>query len=465
MNPNDTPVIVRGGGDIATGTIYKLVRCGFPVLVLERDTPTAIRRNVAFSEAVFEGNQKVEDMECRLIDFDDEMIQTGWKPGQLSLLIDPEGKAIERLKPEVVVDAILAKKNLGTNLEMAPIVIGLGPGFTAGEDVDYVIETMRGHTLGRIIERGKAIADTGVPGNIGGYTKERVIHSPAAGLFIGESHIGDLVKQGERIAHVKNSDTGEEIPVLATIDGLLRGIIHDGIAVPKGMKIADIDPRESEYKNCFTISDKANAIAGGVVEAIFRGASKPKVYGVVGAGGKTSWIFEQAKVMQSEGKRVMVVTTTHMLREPDTLVDATFEEMKAYLLEHNFLFAGTEVKGDDGTAKIGPLAESEYLALARYCDVVFVEADGARHCPCNYPQEVLPPLPSNLTDLVIVMGTHGRGQTVKAAVHNAKEACFNLGWKMDELIAESHENQLLERYKDRYRQIIGENVCCITIRM
>ena len=258
-------VIVRGGGDIATGTIYKLYQCGFRVLVLEIANPSAIRRNVAFSEAVYNGTQRVEKLTCHLAKTVEEAVSM-LEEGKLVMLIDPKGESIDRLKPMAVVDGILAKKNLGTNRKMAPITIALGPGFTAGEDVDAVIETMRGHSLGRVIYEGQAIANTGIPGMVGGFTKERVIHSPAAGVMKNVSKITDTVRKGEVIAFIETET--EQIPVEATIDGLLRGLIRDGYPVPKGFKIADIDPRLNEFDNCFTISDKARCIAGGVVEAI-----------------------------------------------------------------------------------------------------------------------------------------------------------------------------------------------------
>lgn len=258
-------VIVRGGGDIATGTIYKLYQCGFRVLVLEIANPSAIRRNVAFSEAVYNGTQRVEKLTCHLAKTVDEAVSM-LEEGKLVMLIDPKGESIDRLKPMAVVDGILAKKNLGTNRKMAPITIALGPGFTAGEDVDAVIETMRGHSLGRVIYEGQAIANTGIPGMVGGFTKERVIHSPAAGVMKNISKITDTVRKGEVIAFIETET--EQIPVEATIDGLLRGLIRDGYPVTKGFKIADIDPRLNEFDNCFTISDKARCIAGGVVEAI-----------------------------------------------------------------------------------------------------------------------------------------------------------------------------------------------------
>ena len=258
-------IIVRGGGDIATGTIYKLYKCGFQVLVLEIENPSAIRRHVAFSEAVYQGEQKVEDVTCKLVHSIEEA-KAELEKGELVMLVDPKGESIAQLKPMAVVDAILAKRNLGTNKDMAPIVIGVGPGFTAGEDVHAVVETLRGHNLGRVIYDGAAAKNTGIPGIIAGVGKERVIHSPAEGILRNKKKIGDIVKQGEVIAIVENDDSN--IEVRATIDGLLRGLIRDGYPVTERFKIADIDPRVSEYDNCFTISDKARCVAGGVLEAI-----------------------------------------------------------------------------------------------------------------------------------------------------------------------------------------------------
>ncbi len=265
-------VIVRGGGDIATGTIYKLYKCGFKVLILEVSNPSAIRRNVAFSEAVYEGKQTVEDVTCYLAADIDEAV-TMLEAGKLTMLIDPNGECLQKLKPLSVVDAILAKKNLGTNKEMADIVIGLGPGFIAGSndnkdaDVHAVIETMRGHSLGRIIYEGRAIANTGIPAIVGGFGKERVIKSPAAGILRNRKHIADIVRKNDVVAVIEMDDK-TEIPVTATIDGILRGMIRDGYPVTEGFKIADIDPRIEELENCFTISDKARCIAGGALEAI-----------------------------------------------------------------------------------------------------------------------------------------------------------------------------------------------------
>lgn len=260
-------IIVRGGGDLATGTIHKLCRCGFPVLILETENPSAIRRNVAFSEAVYEGQQTVEGITCYRAD-SLAHAKALLAEGKLALLVDPEGSSIQALSPMAVVDAILAKKNLGTRKDMAPITVALGPGFQAGVDVDAVVETMRGHNLGRVLWSGFAAPNTGIPGIIGGFGKERVLYSPAAGVLRNIRQITDTVKQGERIAEVVTEEGS--VPVLAAMDGLLRGLIRDGYPVPKGFKIADIDPRMEEYNNCFTISDKARCIAGGVVEAILQ---------------------------------------------------------------------------------------------------------------------------------------------------------------------------------------------------
>lgn len=260
-------IIVRGGGDLATGTIHKLYQCGFQVLILEVPQPSAIRRNVAFSEAVYQGEQTVEGVTCHRAQSLDQA-EALLRAGKLVVLVDPRGESISRLRPLAVVDAILAKKNLGTHREMAPITVALGPGFTAGEDVDAVIETKRGHDLGRVLWQGTAAPNTGIPGVIGGYGKERVIHSPAEGILRNVSRITDTVTKGQEIAVVETENGG--VPVLASLDGLLRGLIRDGYPVTKGFKIADIDPRVEEYRNCFTISDKARCIAGGVVEAILR---------------------------------------------------------------------------------------------------------------------------------------------------------------------------------------------------
>lgn len=254
-------IIVRGGGDLATGIVHRLHRCGCRVLILECPMPAAIRRKAAFCEAVYDGSAQVEGVVSRRIATPEECGAL-WEKGEIPVLVDEAGVSIKEIKPAVVVDAILAKKNLGTLRSMAPLTIGLGPGFTAGEDVDYVVETMRGHDLGRIIERGSVMPNTGTPGIIAGYGKERVIHAPASGLIRNMVDIGDVVERGQTLAIV--GDT----PVEATLTGVLRGIIREGFPVRKGLKIADIDPRIEQRENCRTISDKARCLAGSVLEII-----------------------------------------------------------------------------------------------------------------------------------------------------------------------------------------------------
>lgn len=264
--PQNSILVVRGGGDLASGVIHRLFRCGYRVLILESRKPSAIRREVSFCEAVYDGEAFVEGVLSHRIHHVDQCEEI-WKLGEIPLLVDEEGTAIRTLKPDAVIDGILAKKNMGTSREMAPLTIALGPGFLAGADADYVIETKRGHDLGRIIEEGWAIPNTGIPGEIGGYGKERVIHSPAAGVIHNKAKISDLVEKGQEIAVIRTEE-GHEIPVTASLTGVLRGIIREGYEVFQGMKIVDIDPRKEQKKNCNTISDKARCIAGSVVEIL-----------------------------------------------------------------------------------------------------------------------------------------------------------------------------------------------------
>lgn len=260
---NNNIVIIRSGGDIASGIIQRLYNTGFKVIVLEVANPSSIRRKVCYGEAVYRGEMKIENITSKLVKSIKEAIEVA-QGGEIAVLVDPQGNSIREIKPPIVIDAILAKKNFGTYTSMAPITIGVGPGFYAGKDVDAVIETKRGHTLGKPIYEGEAIKNTGIPGNIGGYTKERVIHSEYEGIITNICKIGDSVKKGDIIAKIN----GKEI--CATIDGILRGIIREGYYVTKGFKIADIDPRKSEYENCFTISDKARSVGGGTLEALLK---------------------------------------------------------------------------------------------------------------------------------------------------------------------------------------------------
>lgn len=261
-------ILVRGAGDLATGIILRLWSCGFRVAVTECRKPSAIRRRAALCEAVWEGTSCVEGVRCRRVETL-RQAELAEEEGVIPLFVDEEAACIRLLHPAAVIDAILAKRNLGTAREMAPITVGVGPGFTAGEDVDAVVETMRGHFLGRVIWQGAAIPNTGIPGEIGGFSSERVIHSPAFGpmRFVKENgktvvDIGAAVKKGQIIAWA--GDT----PVYASLDGVLRGLIREGYEVKKGLKIADIDPRPEQAAFCDTVSDKARAVAGGAVEAL-----------------------------------------------------------------------------------------------------------------------------------------------------------------------------------------------------
>ena len=278
MEGADRPwVLVRGGGDIATGTIARLHHCGFRVVVTECSAPSAIRRRAAFCEAVYQGSAEVESLVCRRIESPAQALSVSLA-GEIPLLIDEKLRCLEHLKPAAIVDAILAKKNLGTRRKMAPITVALGPGFTAGQDVDAVVETKRGHHLGRVIYNGPAIANTGIPGIIGGFGAERVIHAPASGTmeFTKDScgnpvDIGTVVKKGQVIAIIGTT------PVIASLDGVLRGLIRQGYPVTKGLKIADIDPRLEQVSCCDTISDKARAVGGGAVEALLSLAGRNNI--------------------------------------------------------------------------------------------------------------------------------------------------------------------------------------------
>jgi len=262
----DIIIITKGGGEMGSGVVHRLVRSGFKVCITEIDKPLAVRREVSFCEAVFTGRQKVEGLVGQRVETPAEVFRT-WEQGWVPVLVDPECAVRKELRPEILVDAILAKKKTRTEISDAPLVIGLGPGFIAGGNVHYVVETNRGHFLGKVIENGEAEPDTGIPGMIGGYTWERVLRAPAEGEFRGKKRIGERVQKGETVAEVEGK------PVAALIEGVLRGILRDGVWVSDKMKVGDIDPRANR-EHCFTISEKARAIGGGVLEAILRKYNK-----------------------------------------------------------------------------------------------------------------------------------------------------------------------------------------------
>ena len=253
-------VVIRGAGDIATGVALRLHRAGMRVVMCDLPTPTSIRRTVCFSEAIRLGETRVEGVRGVLC-ADAATASTVARAGDVAVLVDPEASCVAELAPDALVDAILAKRNLGTRRGMAPVVVGVGPGFTAPVDCDAAVETMRGHYLGRVYYEGSPLPNTAVPGLIGGYAGERVMRAPADGVFEPCVEIGATVRAGDLCARV----AGE--PMRATIDGVVRGLLQAGVRVTAGMKSGDVDPRcHPEYIE--TSSDKALAVGGGVLEAI-----------------------------------------------------------------------------------------------------------------------------------------------------------------------------------------------------
>ncbi|RLB41319.1 MAG: EF2563 family selenium-dependent molybdenum hydroxylase system protein [Deltaproteobacteria bacterium] len=255
-------VLIRGGGDLASGVAWRLHNCGFKVLITETSLPLAVRRKVSFCEAVYEGATEVEGVQAQLISSPDETYRL-WEHKIIPVVVDPDCECKKAINPDVLVDAIMAKKNTGTSIEDAPLVIALGPGFEAGRDAHFVVETKRGHYLGRLITEGSAAPDSGIPGSVMGIGADRVIRAPAEGKFENLKDIGEQVSEGDLIGYVG------DVEVKALINGVIRGLIHPGISVSQGLKIGDIDPR-GDVKHCFTISEKSLAIAGGVLEGILR---------------------------------------------------------------------------------------------------------------------------------------------------------------------------------------------------
>lgn len=259
-------ILIKGAGDLASGIAVRLFLCGFQVIMTEIPQPTAVRCQAAFSRAVYEegGKAFLEGITARMAS-DEQSVEEILSYGEIPIVVDPKVEKIEKYCPDVVVDAILAKKNLGTSITDAPIVIGVGPGFTAGDDCHYVVETKRGHDLGRVITKGSALPNTGIPGEVHGYSKERLIRAEGSGIFYPKMRIGDFVKKGDIVAL-----TGE-VPVRANMSGMIRGMLPDcGMHVKEGMKCGDIDAG-CTLRHCYTVSDKARAVGGGVLEAILRG--------------------------------------------------------------------------------------------------------------------------------------------------------------------------------------------------
>jgi xanthine dehydrogenase accessory factor len=254
-------LVLKGGGDLGTGVAYRLYRAGLHVLVTELPNPLVIRRRVALATAVYQGVVQVEGITARRVEGDQEIF-AAWQRDEVPVLVDPQALSVSRLQPTVLVDAIMAKKNSGTHITDAPIVIALGPGFVAGHDAHAVIETQRGHCLGRALYQGAAAPNSGEPGSTQGVSLKRVLRAPAAGRFETLCQIGDHVQAGQIVARVG------EAPLRTAIDGVVRGLLAPGLEVRAGLKVGDVDPRDV-VEHCFLISDKALAIGGGVLEAVF----------------------------------------------------------------------------------------------------------------------------------------------------------------------------------------------------
>ncbi|MCL2140874.1 MAG: selenium-dependent molybdenum cofactor biosynthesis protein YqeB [Dehalococcoidia bacterium] len=260
MADRNLKILIRGGGELASAVACRLAECHFNIVMTEVSQPQAVRRKVSFCEAIYDGLQVVEGRTARLVT-STRQVNDVWRGGDMAIIVDTDASIRTELKPDVVIDAILAKKNIGTHITDAALVIGLGIGFEAGKDVHVVIETNRGHNLGRIIHQGIAEADTGVPGDIGGYTTERVMRAPQDGVIKVVKEIGDLVQAGDIVAYVN------ALSLKANIAGVIRGLLRDATPVTKGLKSGDVDPR-GDIAYCHTISDKGRTISGGVLEAI-----------------------------------------------------------------------------------------------------------------------------------------------------------------------------------------------------
>ena len=278
---------IKGAGEMASAIACRLYMANIrKIFMMEVRHPIAVRRGVSFCDAIYEGRKAVEGVEAiSELNFvgrendsmnDDKMtrdrnrnriFQRAWGNGKIVVVVDPDWRVIEWVQPHVVVDAILAKKNLGTRMKEAPLVIGLGPGFVAENDVNMVIETNRGHHLGRIITHGSAEPNTGIPGNIGGFTAQRVMRAPVSGIFRTTRKIGDMVEHGDIIGEVDDGKMQAE--VVGRVEGVIRGLIRKDTHVNKGLKIGDIDPR-GDKTYCYTISEKTRAIAGSLLEAVLR---------------------------------------------------------------------------------------------------------------------------------------------------------------------------------------------------
>lgn len=258
----DLVVLIKGAGEMASGVAWRLFNSGFKVVMTEAPRPLAVRRAVSYSEVLYTGSKVVEGVEARLVD-DPDQVAPLWEQGVIPVVVDPKLTLLERLRPPVLLEATVAKRNTGIRMDMAPLVIALGPGYQAGVDAHFVVETNRGHNLGRIYRQGRAEPNTGIPGTIAGKSWERVLRAPTNGVFQPRFDLGDMVEQGQVVATVA------EEPVVALVGGILRGLLRGGVDVVMDQKLGDVDPR-GEMEFLHTISEKARCIGGSVLEAILR---------------------------------------------------------------------------------------------------------------------------------------------------------------------------------------------------
>ena len=253
-------VVVRGAGEMASGVIHRLFKEGYDIIALEQENPCCVRRQVCFAEAIYSGEIEIEGVKAKLArDYDEALLLL--KSDIVPILIDPEVKSLEFFSPDILIDGRMLKRDIDIEKDMAELVIGLGPGFRPGDNCHLAIETNRGPDLGKAFENRPPQEDTAIPSPVKGFTTQRVLRSPANGVVNCRNDLGDRVNKNDIVAEV------DGIPVRGEIDGILRGLCHDGIMVTKDQKIGDIDPR-GERELCFRISDKARAIADGVLESI-----------------------------------------------------------------------------------------------------------------------------------------------------------------------------------------------------
>jgi len=254
-------VLIKGGGEVASGIAHRLHRSHFQVCLTEIANPLAVSRGTTFSEAVFDGVKTIEGVTAELVSVSPEEIYRVWRQGNIPIVVDPETSIKEKIQPDILVDAIMTKRNTGTKITDAPLVIGAGPGFYAGRDVHIVVETNNSNNLGKLILSGEAEKDTGIPVAIGGLTRERVIWAPRAGIFTTDKEIGDSVVARQIVGRVG------DMPIEAPIGGILRGLMRHGVRIPKNAKLIEVDPI-NDRSVCFAIRDRMRAIGGGVLEAI-----------------------------------------------------------------------------------------------------------------------------------------------------------------------------------------------------